>query len=384
MRTIHAALLLCLCMIAPAAAHPGGLDSDGGHARTDGTYHFHRGPLVGQDFASKAAAMAALAAHGDDADEHDQPDGEPEGLTTQQKLDALVALLLEKGLLGEEEWLDALRRVANGPGDGPDDPPGPGDAFEIAWWNIRDFSNASRDDTEMRQIAAALSGVEVVAVGELTDPVALQRLAVELGEHWRHAATQTKIGRTPQSAEHYGFLWDSRVVDLVGNVRVDPDPGDLIDRQPAWATFATPDRAFDFTLVAVHITWGNLVEDRRKEIRALPAVWQRVQAATATDDDLILLGDFNRNVGDEAFAGLLALPGVRCANPDGSPTHIWAGSSYDQVYLSTTETIEWLGTFDIVEFDETLFANDDDAANRACSDHRPVVIRVRSAAGDDE
>src|SRR5437868_799319 len=42
-------------------AHGGGLDSYGGHNdRKAGTYHFHRGPLAGQSFASKADGIAAL------------------------------------------------------------------------------------------------------------------------------------------------------------------------------------------------------------------------------------------------------------------------------------------------------------------------------------
>ncbi len=53
-----AALLVCN---GQALAHGGGLDAHGGHHnRKQGNYHFHRGPLSGQTFAGKAAALDAL------------------------------------------------------------------------------------------------------------------------------------------------------------------------------------------------------------------------------------------------------------------------------------------------------------------------------------
>ena len=45
----------------PLLSHGGGLDSDGGHHdRKRGGYHFHRGPLAGQQFESKAEALKKL------------------------------------------------------------------------------------------------------------------------------------------------------------------------------------------------------------------------------------------------------------------------------------------------------------------------------------
>jgi len=45
-----------------ALAHGGGLDGYGGHNnRKQGGYHFHRGPLAGQHYASKREALNALS-----------------------------------------------------------------------------------------------------------------------------------------------------------------------------------------------------------------------------------------------------------------------------------------------------------------------------------
>ncbi len=255
---------------------------------------------------------------------------------------------------------------------------------EVGWWNIRDLSSASRDDGEIADIAACIEGLHVLAVGELNDRAVLGRITDELGPSWRWDATESKIGRTSSSKEYYGFLWDSSVVDMVGDIQVDPDPGDHIDREPAWATFRTTDGNLDFTVIAVHITWGSNVPARKAEIRSLDEVWVRTQTATLEDDDLILVGDFNRNIGDDSFDEVLGLDGMVRANGDTIPTHISSHSTYDQVFISLDATSEWTGEYGIFAFDEEFFNDDDQAANLAVSDHRPVWITLFVPDRDDD
>lgn len=261
----------------------------------------------------------------------------------------------------------------------------------VASWNIRDFSLSAARNPDFPSIAASLRALhaDVCAIIELNDPAAAARLAQEMGTTWTSAATP-KVGRTPGSREHYGFVWDTSHLAMVGDVHVDPDPGDAIDREPGWATFRTTDGRLDFTVMAVHITWGSTVGPRQAEIRALRDVWDRTQTATVGDDDLILCGDFNRNVGDAAFDRLLEVAGmVDAARPPGAtapatPTVIDAASTYDQILLSTAATQEWTGTFTVYAFDELLFGNDDARAKKGVSDHRPVAITLTEPEQDDD
>ena len=262
------------------------------------------------------------------------------------------------------------------------------ETIEVGWWNIRDLGD-SRDAAEIGQIADVIRDLEVVMIGEVNNPNALRRIAEDLGPNWSWAATDEKIGRTSGSREYYGYLWDTDYVEMVGGVHVDTDPDDLIDREPAWATFRTYDDSLDFTVIGVHITWGDRVADRRAEIRALPAVWERVQAATADDDDLILVGDFNRNLGDVAFDDLMAIDGMFCVNleptkGDRLVTVVAGKSSYDQIFIDTDHTREWTGEYDVLDFDVTDFDDDDDAAKLAVSDHRPVLISLALPGEDDD
>lgn len=216
-----------------------------------------------------------------------------------------------------------------------------------------------------------------------------KRLAQEMGTTWTSAATP-KVGRTPGSRERYRFVWDTSRLAMVGEPHVDPDPDDAIDREPGWATFRTTDGGLDFTVMVVHITWGSTVGSRQAEIRALRGVWDRTQTATVGDDDLVLCGDFNRNVGDAAFDRLLDVTGmVDAAHPPGAttspiPTVINAASTYDQMFLSTAATREWTGTFTVYPFDELLFAKDDVKAQKSVSDHRPVAITLTVPQHDDD
>ena len=288
------------------------------------------------------------------------------------------------------EWIAAgLLVVATAGGGyliGPAGITGDLDFIEVGWWNIRDLNTTNRDDAELADIADAIAhtGIDVLAVGELNNPEALERIAEKLGSSWQSAATAEKIGRTPGSREYYGFLWDGDRADMVGSVQVDPDPEDKIDRHPAWATFRTTGGGLDFTLVGVHITWGSTVAPRKAEIRALPAVWGRAQSATTGDEDVILVGDFNRNVGDDSFDLLLAMDGMIRANEDTGPTVVTGSSTYDQVFISTDFTQEWTGEYDTYAFDVEVFNNDDAAAKLAVSDHRPVWITLYVTEQDDD
>ena len=61
MKKLAVCLAALLIFSSHAMAHRGGLDGHGGHHdRKQGNYHFHRGPLAGRTFASKAEALAAL------------------------------------------------------------------------------------------------------------------------------------------------------------------------------------------------------------------------------------------------------------------------------------------------------------------------------------
>ena len=104
------ATVLLLCMAAIAYSHGGGLDSQGGHHdRKSGGYHFHRGPLAGRSFSSKSDASRALTAPSGEATKAQTSTVGSSSKTAEERTDALVQLLIRKGVITEHEWQEALK-----------------------------------------------------------------------------------------------------------------------------------------------------------------------------------------------------------------------------------------------------------------------------------
>ncbi|MDA0334274.1 MAG: YHYH domain-containing protein [bacterium] len=122
---------LALLISTAAYAHGGGLDSQGGHNdRAAGSYHFHRGALAGETFASKDEATAALQVE--------------------------------------------VAPAPTVPLPAPQLPPVPPRQIRVASFNIRIFSTGSRDDTELALIADRLQQFDLVAIQELRDEEVVQ------------------------------------------------------------------------------------------------------------------------------------------------------------------------------------------------------------------
>ena len=141
---------------------------------------------------------------------------------------------------------------------------------------------------------------------------------------------------------------------------------------------------FDFSVIAVHVIWGDTVGPRKAEVRALADVYKYVQDANGDEDDVLLLGDFNRNPTDtESYRPIMAIPSMTRLFNFPQKSHIRDSSLYDNIFFQKNHVKEYLNRSGIDRFDETDFGNDDKTANLAVSDHRPVWA-VFSINRDDD
>ena len=118
--------------------------------------------------------------------------------------------------------------------------------------------------------------------------------------------------------------------------------------------------------------------------RALADVYESVDRANGLEDDILLLGDFNREPDDtNAYSNLMALPSMTHLFDLPEKSHISDSSLYDNIFFQKHAVTEYTGRAGIDKFDETDFGNDDTAANLAVSDHRPVwaVFHIDGLAG---
>jgi endonuclease/exonuclease/phosphatase (EEP) superfamily protein YafD len=330
-------LFPALLLISTAAfAHSGGLDGQGGHNdRAAGTYHFHQGLLAGETFATKEQATTALQVEVSPAPTEEFP--RPQLAPT---------------------------------------PPG---QIRLASFNIRIYSTGSRDDTELGLIADRLQQFDLVAIQELWDEEVVQRTLsiLEARGHVYHAMVSPPVGRGVK--ERYAFLWRPEKVAPVDSGTVYSDPDDVFIREPFYASFRAD--SFDFTLITVHVVFGDGVADRRAENLHLDDVYRAVQGADPNEQDVILLGDFNLPPSDSGMVEVdVLLDPVFIGDVR---TTISEASLYDNLWWDAEFVTEWTGAAGIDRFDEAVFANDDDAASLAVSDHRPIWTVFSTVSDDD-
>ena len=257
--------------------------------------------------------------------------------------------------------------------------------LRLAAWNIRIMSHKSRSDAELIEIARTLADYDFIAIVELRDEMVLkrtQKILLQMGKMYDYEFSPA-VGRG--SKERCAFLYRSRFVSVVRHGELYPDAADGKDdfsRDPYWATFRAGE--FDFSVIAVHVIWGKRVAPRKAEVRALADVYRYVQKANGAEDDVLLVGDFNRNPTDaDAYRRIMAIPSMTRLFQFPLKSHIKDSSLYDNIFFQRDHLTEYLNRSGIDRFDETDFSNDDKAANLAVSDHRPVWAVFSIKLDDD-
>jgi endonuclease/exonuclease/phosphatase family metal-dependent hydrolase len=249
--------------------------------------------------------------------------------------------------------------------------------LHLGTWNIRILSTGSRDDSELETIASIMSEYDLLAIQEVRDYAVLDRLLEYLPEYSCYASQQ--VGTTTQK-EIYGFVYKTDKVELLGTPYIYEDLGSDFIREPLIGNFRYGE--FDFTLVTIHVIYGDSVTQRREEVSLLPQVLELVDVNNGPENDIILLGDFNLPPEDSAWgtAGLSLYSPILTGD---IKTTISDTSSYDNLWFNRSFVTEWKGDAYLYKFDEVIYGNDDDQASLEVSDHRPVSAYFVTSFDDD-
>jgi len=248
------------------------------------------------------------------------------------------------------------------------------ETLTLATWNVRILSDGSRTDQELIQIAEIMARYDFIAVQEVRDTEVLDRLMAMLAGY-DYIASEP-VGRGVK--EIYAFVFNTAIVDSIGAAYLFPDPGDLFIREPFVGHFESGD--FDFTVITIHLLYGDSASHRRGELVWLDEVLSAVDAANGPEDDVLFVGDYNFHANDRGWQIDSHVPLVA----SDIKTTITDTSSYDNIWINPEMTVELLGGIDVYLFDEIMFGDDDDAASLAVSDHRPVSVRFRTDGPDDD
>ena len=255
-----------------------------------------------------------------------------------------------------------------------------GDTISIATFNIRIFSNNSRDDEELLQICNILKEFDFIAIQEVRDTEVLDRTVLMLKNQfdldYEYLASK-RVG-TERVKEIYVYLYRADRVKAIKSFGVYPDQDDDFIREPFIAMFKAGN--FDFYAINMHSIYGDSVGERREEARKLAGVYAVVQSQDS-ENDVLLMGDFNLGPDNSGFQSFKAIPNMIYVNGK-LPTSI-KDKLYDNIWFQSHFIREFTGRYGIIKFDEVLFGNDDKNASLMISDHRPLWAEFETSVDDD-
>ncbi len=280
----------------------------------------------------------------------------------------------------------------------PENPATSPDALTIGTWNLEWFGQrrepGPRTDADLAVLGETIRtlGVKVLAVQEIANEAALQRLCSAVGPTWRHVLGTTGGWRDSPNRQAIGFCFDNKRVELLHAEELLQLPRRLEDvpifhRIPVTACFRDRVTGADFRLVTVHFkaSRGPVNEQKRRLEATELASWLRqLQNDGLEDQDYLVLGDFNCTYGTEPQQAL----------ERGAVTQWLPQVSAEPTIMHFPEPIDHLACSpSFAEVDATTFdshaelagtgAAERDAFRRACSDHFPVTVSLVSSADDD-
>lgn len=247
------------------------------------------------------------------------------------------------------------------------------ETFTMATWNIRMFSEKKRSGHDLVQIASILSRYDLIAVQEIRDSQVMLKLIKHLPGY--SYILSAPVGR--RNKEQYAFLYKKDGFKVLGS-HIYPDKSDHFIREPYIAHFRTGN--FDFTLINIHILYGERISDRREEIAHLKTLVRNVESYTGPEEDILVIGDFNLHAEDKAWD----LTGYRAVVPPSVKTTISDRSSYDNLWYKPESTREFIKLQEVYAFDELLYNNNDRLIEFSISDHRPVSFLFSRQSEDDD
>lgn len=245
-------------------------------------------------------------------------------------------------------------------------------ALKIASWNLQCFSEEKAQNPGVRDVVCMTileNGLSIVAVQELADKNALQKICDELNTptlpniqkwaghrgKWKCVVSEA-TGRMYMSNEFNGFLYDeSQGISVISScLLVKNKKQKPFTRRPFIATFKI--KRFDCALVSVHLKATGLDNEDlghlQAEVDRISDLIDAIQDQLPGEQDIIILGDFNLSPSTEDFNDLRNLGYHNCiseglftnisdANLKGSKTYdnIWIAKQTKQVFTGHSDVI---------------------------------------------
>lgn len=155
--------------------------------------------------------------------------------------------------------------------------------------------------------ASSTNGVDLIFAQEVMYDTAAASIAAALntasGQTWAYRVT-APIGRSSYK-ERYAVFYRTDRVQLLSEY-VWSDVGDKFEREPQIVKVRHIQTGADYTFINWHTVFGTTAE-RQQEIADIASVFSSIQNGSSSDQDVILLGDTNRDATSPWWANLTGL-----------------------------------------------------------------------------
>lgn len=251
-------------------------------------------------------------------------------------------------------------------------------SITVASFNIRHLGWDK--PTDYPALAHVINHFDIVAIQEVMSEDAIDKLANTLGratgETWMHM-TSHLIGRGSYK-EAYSIMWRDSAIEYVDGAVVFIDHRDKYAREPFSARFRDKTTGLEFVLANIHVLYGNSVEDRIPEIKALADYWMWLEEVYGSTPRL-LAGDFNYEPDGAAWDNLKVLgaaPAITQGATTISPRDKRYVNLYDNIWFTPGELP--ITSAGILQFPQVLGISHE-VARETVSDHVPVYITLDGA-----
>jgi len=226
--------------------------------------------------------------------------------------------------------------------------------------------------------ASAPNGVDLIFAQEVMYDTAAASLSAALtsvtGYTWDYRVTAA-IGRTSYKERYAVFFRTDRVQILSHSVWA--DTGDKFEREPQVVKLRQTQTGADFTFINWHTVFGETAE-RQAEIAQIASVFSAIQSGSSSDQDVILVGDHNRDATSPwwtTLAGLSPAVSHRVNDLTSINTSCAFASPYDHFWFQSTHLSEYSSSGRDYIASMCPF--------RDVSDHAPIYMSLYSSSDTD-
>lgn len=227
--------------------------------------------------------------------------------------------------------------------------------------------------------STSTNGADLVFAQEVMYAESAASIATALtsvsGYTWDYRVTAA-IGRSSYK-ERYAVFYRTDRVQLLSET-VWADTGDKFEREPQIVKVRHIQTGADYTFINWHTVFGTTAE-RQAEVQLISTVFNSIQNGSSSDQDVILLGDHNREATSPWWANLTAVsPAVsyRVNDKTSINTSCAFVSSYDHFWMQSSYVTEYSTSGRDYIANMCTFRN-------GVSDHAPIYLSLYSTADTD-